>query len=151
MSTYDELDEAIKAWEERLTSGEAKALELNMVDRIKPMTHTPDHLRHKGISISVPTTLQDNTERGRVRYRLVDTVVVELQYRVPPMDQRGGRLDSLALERKMRRLLTDRTWEPNLHVKYQSSQRSVHPLSSDWYVTTLTFQQSRYELTAEET
>jgi hypothetical protein len=130
------------SWEQRLDDA-GESLGIKTVDRINHMRQTPDHLRHKGAAIQFPRTTARES-RGKDLQRVEDDVTVELLWRVRPTDQKVDRRAGKVFEGRVRRLITDRGWESSLHIKFLTSSRSVHPMSSDWIVTVLTFSQTRY-------
>lgn len=101
-----ELELLVKAFETRLSTIPT----LNLIDRIAPPTVSPQQLAHRGVTVSVPSTVILATYAQTDIVRVSDNLLITLAYRVNAKNQRTARAAELRLERAIRNKVTDPAW-----------------------------------------
>lgn len=118
---------------------DAAALDLKRMDRLDLRTYTDYHL-HRGYVVRVPSTENTGDYRDRASARVLDTIVVDLAYRIRPAGQhRASRDEAWTLAESVRRLLTSRTTIWGEHLTYDRTDRVAQGPDSQWLVQSQTY------------
>jgi len=136
-----ELELWVKAVEARL----ATIPSVNLIDRIAPPTVNPQQLAHRGVTVSIPSTVILATYAQTDIVRVSDNMLVTLAYRVTAKNQRSARAADMRLERSIRDKLTNPAWYRFALAADGSKAVEVHvgpvnrQILDGWIVSTLTF------------
>lgn len=134
------LHEIVEAFEERLSGSPFNLVTLDRIDIPKAL---PSTLLHLGFGVDIPSGANTGQYRDLEMARWNERVRVTLSYRVNPQQQRASRNAAYTLEDQVRAYLCCSTWEGDLHVRCLDATRAPSPVSSEWFLITLTFSATR--------